>query len=153
MNLKGTYTLPSSAQIIWNKLMDTDTLAKITPGISKLEETGPDQYKAIAEVKMGPVNGSFTGGLNISDKSEPESFTLHVKQNSKIGNVSADIKINLKSLSADQTEVSFNGKAKLSGLLARTGQRVLSGVSNTLSKQFFKALEKEIGEASDKPLS
>lgn len=147
MNLKGSYTLPTSAQVIWDKLMDTDTLARITPGVSKLEATGEDTYTAISQVKIGPVNGSFKGDLAIIDKQEPSSFTLQVKQKSKIGNVSADVAILINAISDQETEVSFDGKAKLSGLLARTGQRVLSGVANTLSKQFFKALESELEAA------
>ena len=76
MNLKGSYTLPTSAQVIWDKLMDTDTLARITPGVSKLEATGEDTYTAISQVKIGPVNGSFKGDLAIIDKQEP-SPPLH----------------------------------------------------------------------------
>ena len=93
---------------------------------------------------MGPVSGSFSGKLNVVDKQEPRSFVLNIKQNSKIGNVAADVKIELLSVSDNETELSFDGKANLSGLLARTGQRVMSGVANTLSKQFFRALEEEL---------
>ncbi|MCB0586255.1 MAG: carbon monoxide dehydrogenase subunit G [Phaeodactylibacter sp.] len=144
MHLKGTHKFHASANDLWSKLMDTDTLARITPGVSKLEEIGKDQYKAIAEVKMGPVSGSFSGNLNVQDKQEPRSFVLNIKQNSKIGNVAADVKIELQPVSDNETELSFDGKANLSGLLARTGQRVMSGVANTLSKQFFRALEEEL---------
>ena len=144
MHLKGTHKFHASANDLWSKLMDTETLARITPGVSKLEEIGKDQYKAIAEVKMGPVSGSFSGNLNVQDKQEPRSFVLNIKQNSKIGNVAADVKIELQPVSDNETELSFDGKANLSGLLARTGQRVMSGVANTLSKQFFRALEEEL---------
>ncbi|MCB9288219.1 MAG: carbon monoxide dehydrogenase [Lewinellaceae bacterium] len=144
MHLKGTHKFHASANDLWSKLMDTGTLARITPGVSKLEEIGKDQYKAIAEVKMGPVSGSFSGNLNVQDKQEPRSFVLNIKQNSKIGNVAADVKIELQPVSDNETELSFDGKANLSGLLARTGQRVMSGVANTLSKQFFRALEEEL---------
>lgn len=148
MHLKGTYTLPASAKTIWNKLMDADILADITPGISKLEKVKEDTFIAISEIKMGPVDGSFKGDLEISDKNEPSNFILNIKQNSKIGNVSASIGISIKEVSDQTSEVSFDGKAKLSGLLARMGQRVLSGVANTLSKQFFKALEKELAQTA-----
>ena len=144
MQLTGTHKFNASATKIWSKLMDTDTLARITPGVSKLEEIGQDQYKAIAEVKMGPVSGSFSGNLNVLDKQEPRSFVLNIKQSSKIGNVAADVKIELQFISEHETDLSFDGKANMSGLLARTGQRVMSGVANTLSKQFFKALEEEL---------
>ena len=144
MVLKGSHRYQASPQKIWSMLMDPEILAKITPGVSKLEQTGLDSYDAIADVKIGPVRGSFKGKVDLADKTEPSAFLLKVKQNSKIGNVSAEIQINLNPTEEAGCEVAFDGKAKLSGLLARTGQRVLSGVANTLSKQFFTALEKEL---------
>jgi len=144
MELIGTHTINASAQQIWDMLMDSETLAKITPGISKLEVESEGIYKALADVKMGPVNGKFEGRVQVLDAVAPESFTLKVQQNSSIGNVSADIKMLLKALNDNQTELSFDGKAAMSGLLARTGNRVMSGVANTLTKQFFDNFEKEL---------
>lgn len=148
MKLTGKHILQAPPERIWAILMDTDSLARITPGISKLEETGPDEYDAIADVKIGPVSGSFKGKVNLADKKEPEQFTLHVTQNSKIGNVQADVHIYLESPGPEQTELRFEGLAKMSGLLARTGQRVMSGVASTLTKQFFSALEEEVAQTA-----
>jgi len=150
MHLKGKHQFAAPANQVWQILMDADTLARITPGITKLEPIGEDQYKAIADIKMGPVSGSFAGNMEVADKQEPESFTLKVKQESRIGNVSADVKIHLSQRSENETELSFDGKANLSGLLARTGNRVLSGVANTLTKQFFKELENELNNSTAK---
>ena len=144
MHLKGTHTLNASPEHIWTILMTPETLARITPGVTRLEMINENQFDAIADVKIGPVKGSFSGKLDVVEKKEPESFILKVKQDSKIGNVSADVQIELVAVDNEQTQLSFNGKARLSGLLARTGQRVLSGVANTLTKQFFKALDEEV---------
>ncbi|MEY4107753.1 MAG: hypothetical protein RL181_2095 [Bacteroidota bacterium] len=144
MKLTGARTFNASASRIWDLLMDTEALARITPGISRLEATGPDTYRAIADVKIGPVSGSFTGKVDLLEKNAPQGFTLHVEQNSKIGNVSADIRLELDEKAPGQTELRFDGLANMSGLLARTGQRVMSGVANTLTEQFFKALEAEL---------
>jgi uncharacterized protein len=144
MHLTGNKLLNASAEKIWAILMDADMLAKITPAVSRLEPTGNDTYKAIADVKIGPVKGSFSGNLAVLDKKDHESFLLRVNQNSKIGNVAADVQIYLKAISDTQTEMSFVGDAKMSGLLAATGQRVVSGVANMLTEQFFEALEKEL---------
>ncbi len=148
MNLKGKQTYTASAQQIWDILMDTEKLAKITPGVSKLESTGEDQYNAISDIKIGPVKGSFKGDLFLENKEEPAGFTLRVKQLSKIGNADATVNIQINELDGGQCELAFDGKAKLSGTLARTGQRVLGGVANTLTKQFFAALETELAETN-----
>lgn len=144
MLLTGTHTLNASPSIVWDKLMDTEILAKIVPGISKLIKLADNEFEAISEIKLGPVIGKFSGGLTLTEINEPTTFTLNVTQNSKIGNADAEIKINLHDLGNSQTELSFEGDAKLSGLLARTGQRVLSGVANSLTKQFFENFEEEL---------
>ena len=144
MEITGSHILSVARNTLWEMLQDPTVLADVTPGVSELEKVEENKYKAIAKVKMGPVSGTFTGDLEMKDIIDQESFTLHVKQNSKIGNVDAAIKLQMKSLGDDQTEVSFEGLAQLSGLLARTGNRVLSGVANTLSKQFFTNLENKL---------
>lgn len=128
--------------------MDTEILAKVVPGISKLERIGENSFKAIVEIKMGPVSGAFSGNLQMEDIDEPKGFTLKIQQNSKIGNANAAIKISLLPVAENQTEVAFDGDAKLSGLLATMGNRVIGGVSNTLTKQFFTNLEKELAAQS-----
>lgn len=151
MDLNGSHILNASPDRVWAMLMDTDILARIVPGITTLEKTAENEYKAVAQVKMGPVNGSFSGGLSMQDIREGEGYTLNVQQNSKIGNADATVTIDLHSVQDNQTELTFDGKAKLSGLLARTGNRVMSGVANSLTKQFFENFEKEIEELSVNP--
>lgn len=144
MELTGNHDISAAAQTLWNLLMDPDFLARITPGITRMEKISDDNYLAIADVKIGPVKGSFKGEVQITEKQEPEAFTLLVQQKSSIGNVAANVRIRIQELSPEKSNIQFEGKAQLSGLLARTGQRVLSGVANTLSRQFFESLEAEI---------
>jgi carbon monoxide dehydrogenase subunit G len=146
MELTGSHEISAGAQTLWNLLMDPDFLAKITPGITRMERVSDDNYLAIADVKIGPVKGSFKGEVQITEKTEPEAFTLLVQQKSSIGNVAASVRIRIQEITAEKSNIQFEGKAQLSGLLARTGQRVLSGVANTLSRQFFEALEAEISQ-------
>ena len=144
MKLNGEHTLSAPRKVVWDMLMDPQQLVKITPGISELNKINDTNYEAVSEVKIGPVKGRFTGDLALEDLIEPESFTLVVKQNSKIGNVKADVVIHLDEVGNGDTQISFDGKAQMSGLLARTGARVVSGVANSLTKQFFEAFDKEI---------
>jgi len=148
MQLTGKHIFNAPPSVLWNMLMDTEILAKVVPGISKLERIGENSFKAIVEIKMGPVSGAFNGNLQMDDIDEPKGFTLKIQQNSKIGNANAAIKISLLPVAENQTEVAFDGDAKLSGLLATMGNRVIGGVSNTLTKQFFTNLEKELAAQS-----
>jgi carbon monoxide dehydrogenase subunit G len=144
MQLAGKHIINAVPSKVWEMFMDTETLAKVVPGISRLEKTGDNSFKSIIEIKLGPVNGSFTGNLDIENVNEEKGFTLRVLQNSKIGNANAAIKIDLLPVDDKQTEVAFDGDVKLSGLIAGMGQRLMGGVANTLTKQFFANLEKEL---------
>lgn len=126
--------------------MDPAALARITPGIDRLEIIGEDRYAAVAEVKIGPVKGQFKGQVDVKDKIEPQSFTLIIDQKSKIGNAKADVMIHLDQIDSDTTEVRFTGDVRMSGILASTGQRVIGSVVAMLSRQFFSALEEEVAK-------
>lgn len=145
MHLDGTHTLNATPKEIWQLLLDPQVLGRITPGVKSLEPQGEDVYKTHFEVKMGPVNGAFQGKMAVLDKVEPESFSLKMDIRGKIGTVAAKGVLGLKPLDGkEQTNVSFSGDANLTGTLARTGQRVLSGVAKTMTAQFFKSLEEEL---------
>jgi uncharacterized protein len=144
MQLTGKHVVDAAPEKVWVMLMDTDTLARIVPGISKLEKTGDNTFKSIIEIKLGPVSGSFTGNLQLEEITEQKGFTIKVQQNSKIGNANAAIKIDLVQADTNQTEIAFEGDVKMTGLLANMGQRVMGGVANTLTKQFFANFEKEL---------
>jgi len=148
MQLSGKHIANAPQSKVWDMLMDTDTLARIVPGISHLEKTGENTFKSILEIKLGPVSGSFSGSLRMEEIAAPGEFTLKIQQLSKIGNANAVIKIGLLNVADNKTEVSFDGDVKLSGLLASMGQRVIGGVANTLSKQFFSNLDKELEKAN-----
>lgn len=146
MELKGRHTVNATPATLWNMLMDTDTLSKIVPGISKLEKTGDYTYNSTLQIKIGPVGGSFTGNLQMEDIKEEKEFRLKVQQNSSVGNANASLKIDLIPVNAHETEVAFDGDVKVTGLLASMGQRILGGVANMLTKQFFANLDHELAK-------
>ena len=149
MQLTGRHVANAQPSKIWEMLMDSGTLSRIVPGISRLEKTDVNTFKSILEVKLGPVDSSFNGDLQLQEIDEQKGFTLKVQQNSKIGNANAAIKISLLPVGESQTEIAFDGDVKLSGMLAGMGQRLMSGVSTTLTKQFFLNLDKELEKARE----
>ncbi len=144
MTISGYHKFDASPSALWKMLNDPDVLAKITPGIKSLESIGKDEYKAISEVRIGPVSGSFEGTLSLKDKVENTSTTVVIDQKSKIGNVSAEITLILEVEGDKTTTIKYEGNAKLSGMLASMGQRIVGGVVSTLSKQFFTSLEQSL---------
>ena len=83
MIIQGKYPIIASTQDVWNQLMDPEVLKRITPGISELNPLGSDKYKAVSNIKIGPVKGSFEGQLELKDKVENTTATIVVDQPSR----------------------------------------------------------------------
>jgi carbon monoxide dehydrogenase subunit G len=146
MELKGKRTIETDPASLWNMLMDVEILPKIVPGISKLEKTGENTYKSVLEVKFGPVSGEFTGDMQMEDISHQKTFTLKAQQHNKIGTVNSVMKIELIPISGNVTEVAFGGEVTISGMMSMMGEKVLGGVTDMLTKQFFANLDREIAK-------
>lgn len=143
MQFEGSHTFSAPRQVLWDLLNDPEVLARITPGIETLEATGPDQFQAVLHVKMGPINSSFNGTLQVVGKNEPESYRLLIEVDGKIGQIKAEGGVQLIG-EGDETTINVQSGSQLTGRLASMGQRLLSGVARMFTKQFFKALESEL---------
>ena len=128
---------------MWDLLNDPEVLARITPGVDTLEQTGPGQYQAVLHIKMGPINSTFNGALQVVDSREPESYRLLIDVDGKIGQIAAEGHVRLAE-NHETTTVEVEGGSQLTGRLASMGQRLLSGVARMFTNQFFKALEREV---------
>jgi len=146
MELKGKRNVETDPVTLWNMLMDVEILPKIVPGISKLEKTGENTYKSTLEVKFGPVSGKFTGDMQMEDIRHQKTFTLKAQQHNKIGTVNSVMKIELMPISGKETEVAFSGEVTISGLMKMMGEKVLGGVTDMLTKQFFANLDHELAK-------
>ncbi|MHA4843615.1 CoxG family protein [Flavitalea antarctica] len=144
MELKGNRIINAVPSKVWELLMSPDSLSRVVPGISTLEPIAENSFLSSINIKIGPVNGTFSGKLQLEDIVDQNSFTLKTQQNSKIGNANAALNIKLDPVDGNQTKVTFDGDVKLSGMMAAMGQRIVSGVANTLTNQFFNNLQNEI---------
>jgi hypothetical protein len=98
---------------------------------------------------MGPINSAFGGTLRVVDRVAPERFRLLVDVAGNAGSAAAEATVTATAVAGadpEQTRVTFAADARLTGLLVRMGQRVLSGVGRLLTKQFFQELERTIND-------
>ena len=143
MQFKGSHKLQADAESVWNLLNDPEVLGRCTPGVQKLVPMEGEKYEAVFDIKLGPINSGFEGTIEVTDKAPPESYRLVVDVDGRIGSVAAEGTFQIRP-DGDAALVSFEGKGSMTGVLARLGQRVMSGVARLFTAQFFHALEKEI---------
>ncbi len=143
MHLEGSHKFSAPPERIWTLLNDPAVLVRTTPGLSSLEPDGEDVYKARFQIKLGPVNGGFDGSLAVRDKEPLRGYRLEIDVGGRLGTTKAEGTFEIREEDGDAV-VAFAGDARLKGVLARMGGRVLTGVARQFTRQFFEALEKEV---------
>jgi uncharacterized protein len=118
-------------------------LQECIPGCKSLKETGKDQYEAELLVGIGPVRGTYKGTVQIKDRKAPKSYRLIIEGKGGAGFVKGDGVVSLTSGASGGTKVDVKGSGEAGGMLARVGQRLMSGAANNLLKQFFTCLGKQ----------
>ncbi|HYB43185.1 MAG TPA: carbon monoxide dehydrogenase subunit G [Candidatus Methylomirabilis sp.] len=136
MKIEGTNDIPAPRDRVWSALLDPGMLAAAIPGCEKLEAIGPDEYKAIMKVGVGPVKGTFEGKVRITDIQPPDRYRMAMEGSGGPGFVRGEAAMELAP-GGDGTRVSYSADVQVGGLIASVGQRMLGGVSRMILEQFF----------------
>ncbi len=140
MELVGEHTFAAPRERVWEFMLDPEVLRQCLPGCEKLELTGPDEYAATMKIGVAMIRGTFEGRVKISDKQEPERYTMLVEGKGTQGQVSGTG--NLELIEEDgKTRVKYAGEANVRGTIARVGARVMQPAAKMIVGQFFQCLE------------
>jgi len=140
LKIEGSYTFNAPRERVWQILLDPKIMAQCMPGCEGMNEVGPDQYEAVMKVGIASVKGTYKGKVAIKDKQPPAHYVLSGEGSGGPGFMQGDVAINLDE-SNGQTVLKYSTDAKVGGLIASVGQRMLNGVAKMMVDQFFKKIE------------
>lgn len=149
MNLQGSASLPASRQQVWELLTDPERLAKCLPGAERLEPDGPDRYKVAMKFGIASFSGKFQGSVELAEKHPPESLRMRVEGRGAPGFLKGEGVISLRE-KAGATEVNYNGEARVGGVIASVGQRMIEVAAKKIVRQFFDAAAAQLKSSAKK---
>ncbi|HEU5140755.1 MAG TPA: carbon monoxide dehydrogenase subunit G [Bacillales bacterium] len=147
MQIHYQYDFQIARQTVWDYLQDDDVLERTLPGCKKFEEIGDGVYDAELGLNVGPVKGTFSGEVRLTDQQEPKSYRLLLKGKGKPGEVNANAQVYLVE-TAQGTALTCDADVEVTGVLASVGQRIMNGVAKMILGQFFKAVASEIKQSA-----
>ena len=147
MKVEGEYTVAAPRERVWVLLNDPGVLQRATPGVKELQPIGDDTYRAVIELAVGPVRGTFEGKISITEKVPPERVTMIVEGSGRPGTLKARGELQLVAQNGS-TLVRYTGDAQVTGVLMSVGHRLFGGVAKEMAGKFFSALAREIEQAA-----
>jgi len=142
MKLEGDYLFEAKVPEVWSALFDPVILAAVMPGCEKLDLVD-GHYIGDIKVKVGPIQGKFTGKVDLQDKVEPESYTMIVDGRGAPGFVKATAQVKLAA-EGDATRVHYDCDAQVGGKIASVGQRLLEASARAIVAQSLEGLHTNI---------
>lgn len=144
MRLEGTYLFAAPREAVWEALMDPAVLAGALPGGEQLEQTGDNQYRAVMNVKVGPVQGRFEGKILLEDIVAPESYLMKVDGQGAPGFVAGEGRLVLEEADGGGTVLRYAGDVTVGGRIAGVGQRLIESTAKSITRQGLQALDATI---------
>ena len=142
MKLDGEYLFEAPVAEVWSALFDPVVLAAVMPGCEKLELV-EGQFVGDLNIKVGPVQGKFSGKVELKDVDQPKTYTMVIDGRGASGFVKATAGVKLEAEGA-HTRMRYDADAQIGGKIASVGQRLLEASARAISKQSLEGLHENI---------
>lgn len=139
MKVSGQHRFDAAPDVVWDGLQDPSVLASTMPGCEKLDLVGENQYEGAIKIKIGPVQGSFQGRVELEDIDPPNGYTMKVDGKGAPGFVRATARITLAP-DGDGTLMTYDGDAQVGGRIASIGQRLVDSSAKAIIQQSLEGL-------------
>jgi carbon monoxide dehydrogenase subunit G len=143
MQLEGTHLFAAPRPAVWEALMDPTVLGRALPGGEQIELVGENQYRAVMNVKVGPVQGRFEGKIELADIVAPERYVMRVDGQGAPGFVNGEGRLELAEQDGG-TLLTYAGDVNVGGRIAGVSQRLIESTAKSLTRQGLQVLDQMI---------
>lgn len=144
MKIEGEHTFNGPRNEVWEMIRDPEVLASALPGTQKLNKLSETDYEGMMNVRIGPVSGTFSGKLVVSDENPPASCTLTVDGKGAPGFMKGVGHVKFEEVDAKTTHMTYEGEVTIGGTLASVGQRMIDSVAKSMIRQGFESMDKAL---------
>ena len=127
---------------VWPVLKDIPRVAGCIPNASITDVVDERTYKAAVGVKVGPVSVQYNATITVEsmdDETHTATFKIDGQDVKGRGGVSARVTSHATS-SGSGTRVTLHTDAKISGIVATVGGRLIEGIAKKTIAQFAQNL-------------
>ena len=148
MQLAGEYTFRAPLNAVWDALMDPTVLAQALPGGEALQQVGDNEYQAVMNVRVGPVQGRFEGRIELADIEPYRGYRMKVTGQGAPGFVNGEGVLALEAVQdeagAEAVLLTYKGDVQVGGKIAGVSQRLVESSAKSLTRQGLQALERQL---------
>ena len=146
MELRHSFTVPTTADEAWSLFMDLEHVGGCFPGATITEVTD-DGFSGTVKVKLGPIQLLYAGSGSFVERDEAaHRAVIEARGKDKRGNGTAGATVTIVlEPDGDGTRADVVTDLAVTGKPAQFGRGVMQDVSDKLLGQFIACIERQLG--------
>ena len=145
MQMNGEVILTAKPDAVWTALNDADVLRQSIPGCQSLEKLSDTEFKATVGTRIGPMQVTFNGQVQLSDLDPPNGYTISGSGSGGIaGSAKGGAKVRLEP-HPEGTRLTYDVDAQVAGKMAQLGSRLIDSTAKMMAEQFFGKFQEIVG--------
>lgn len=145
MEFTNTFTVNAPIDRVWDLLMQPEEITSCVPGAAITEKLDDQHFKGTVKVKLGAVQVSYRGELEMQPDESSHSIVLSGKGTETRGSGGASGNMTVSLAPAERgTEITVDSQIDVTGKVATFGRGIMQDVANRLTRQFATCLASKL---------
>jgi uncharacterized protein len=153
IDLENGFDAAAPPAAVWELLNDPHRVVPCMPGAELIEVRGPDDWRALMRVSIGPIKLTFEMSVRRSDVAEENRsvrLTCDAREANGRGGAVVTVDSSLAELDGGDTHVALATHLRLDGAVAEVAAGpIVADVSRQLTRRFAQSLSRALEAGTD----
>jgi hypothetical protein len=143
--------IPVARELLWEFLMDVPKVARSLPGVESVSQIDDTTYQGALKVRVGPISLNLQGKI-ILEQRDRENWRAALRAEASdrmaAGAVKGRTNMELKEISAKETELSVETDVSILGKIGEFGQPIIRKKADAMLQEFVENIKKQLTGAA-----
>lgn len=147
MKFSQRAVIPVAREPLWQFLMDVPKVAESLPGVESVSRIDDTTYQGTLKVRVGPISLNLQGRIIVEERDrERWRASLRAEANDRMaaGAVKGKTNMELKEVSANETELLVETDVNILGKIGEFGQPIIRKKADQMLQQFVENMKRQL---------
>jgi uncharacterized protein len=144
MHYEGAFDVPATKEKVFDFLDDPKRVTRIFPDVQSVRVIDENNFQMKAKVGLSFIKGTMDVKLTVVEKKRPTFSKLKARGSGLNSAVDLETAFTLEDGPGGGTHVKWAADAKISGMMASVGSRLIDAQADKYVKQTIASLQKSL---------
>jgi carbon monoxide dehydrogenase subunit G len=144
MHYDGSFDVKAPKEKVYDFITDPTKITAIFPDVQNVKVVDGDSFTLKAKVGMSFIRGTMDVKGSMTDKNRPTMAKLKARATGLNSSVDLESMFTMSDGESGGTHVTWTADAKMSGMIASVGSRLVDSAAHKYVKQIIGSLEKKL---------